>query len=44
MCGGEACDGVLTKVQSSWQKTFESEQEILNAMEEVDKLAKMVQP
>ncbi|XP_019720819.1 laminin subunit beta-1a [Hippocampus comes] len=42
MCGGEACDGVLTKVQSSWQKTFESEQEILNAMEEVDKLAKMV--
>ncbi|XP_077424788.1 laminin subunit beta-1a [Vanacampus margaritifer] len=42
MCGGEECEGVLTKVHSSWQKAVDSEQEILNAMEEVDKLAKMV--
>nr|XP_057943910.1 laminin subunit beta-1a [Doryrhamphus excisus] len=41
-CGGEECDGVLTKVHSSWQKAGDTEQDILHAMGKVDKLAKMV--
>ncbi|XP_031735242.1 laminin subunit beta-1-like, partial [Anarrhichthys ocellatus] len=41
-CGGEGCDGVKTAARNMWKKTRESEQEIISAMEEVDKLSKMV--
>ncbi|KAK9516043.1 hypothetical protein VZT92_024005 [Zoarces viviparus] len=41
-CGGEGCDGVKTAARNIWKKTRESEQEIISAMEEVDKLSKMV--
>ncbi|XP_061825613.1 laminin subunit beta-1a [Nerophis lumbriciformis] len=41
-CGGDECNGLLTKVHSSWQKASDSEEEILNAMGKVDTLAKMV--
>lgn len=41
-CGGEGCDGVVTAASSTWRKAQESEQEITSAMEEVEKLSKMV--
>lgn len=41
-CGGEGCDGVVTKAGSSLRKAQDTEQEITNAMEEVEKLSKMV--
>eukprot|EP00066_Takifugu_rubripes_P004440 XP_003967822.1 PREDICTED: laminin subunit beta-1 [Takifugu rubripes] len=41
-CGGEGCDGVVTKSSSSLRKAQDAEQEILNAMDEVEKLSKMV--
>uniref|UniRef100_A0A8C3ATR1 Laminin subunit beta 1 n=1 Tax=Cyclopterus lumpus TaxID=8103 RepID=A0A8C3ATR1_CYCLU len=41
-CGGDGCDGVKTAASSIWRKTRDSEQEIISAMEEVEKLSKMV--
>ncbi|XP_078112377.1 laminin subunit beta-1a [Sander vitreus] len=41
-CGGEGCDGVVTKADSAWRQARDSEQEIISAMEEVEKLSKMV--
>lgn len=41
-CGGEGCDGVVTMADSVWRKASDSEQEIISAMEEVEKLSKMV--
>lgn len=41
-CGGEGCDGVVTAASNAWNKAQESEQEIISAMEEVEKLSKMV--
>ncbi|XP_071199684.1 laminin subunit beta-1-like [Salvelinus alpinus] len=41
-CGGEGCDGLVTLANNAWQKAKDFDQEILTAMEEVDKLAKMV--
>lgn len=40
-CGGEGCEGVVTMANSVWTKARESEQEIISAMEEVEKLSKM---
>lgn len=41
-CGGEGCDGVVTAASNAWKKAQESQQEIISAMEEVEKLSKMV--
>ncbi|XP_069028827.1 laminin subunit beta-1a [Embiotoca jacksoni] len=41
-CGGDRCDGAVTTANGVWRKARESEQEILSAMEEVEKLSKMV--
>ncbi|KAM8751460.1 laminin subunit beta-1a [Acanthopagrus schlegelii] len=41
-CGGEGCDGVVTAASNTWRKARDSEQEIMSAMEEVEKLSKMV--
>ncbi|CAJ1055768.1 laminin subunit beta-1 [Xyrichtys novacula] len=41
-CGGEDCDGVVTTAGRAWDKAKDSEQKILGAMEEVEKLSKMV--
>ncbi|XP_054475867.1 laminin subunit beta-1a [Anoplopoma fimbria] len=41
-CGGDGCDGVMTAASGVWRKTRDSEQEITSAMEEVEKLSKMV--
>lgn len=41
-CGGEGCDGVVTAASNTWKKAQESEREIISAMEEVEKLSKMV--
>lgn len=41
-CGGEDCDGVVTAASRVWMKARDSEQRILGAMEEVEKLSKMV--
>uniref|UniRef100_A0A7N9AT11 Laminin, beta 1a n=1 Tax=Mastacembelus armatus TaxID=205130 RepID=A0A7N9AT11_9TELE len=41
-CGGEGCDGVVTTANSVWRKAQESEQEIISAMQEVEKLSKLV--
>ncbi|XP_033491281.2 laminin subunit beta-1a [Epinephelus lanceolatus] len=41
-CGGEGCDGVVTTAHNAWKKAQDSEQEIISAMEEVEKLSKMV--
>lgn len=41
-CGGEGCDGVVTMASSVWLKAQESQREIISAMEEVEKLSKMV--
>lgn len=43
-CGGEGCDGVVTAASNAWKKAQESQQEIISAMEEVEKLSKMVSP
>uniref|UniRef100_A0A8C4HGW1 Laminin subunit beta-1 n=1 Tax=Dicentrarchus labrax TaxID=13489 RepID=A0A8C4HGW1_DICLA len=42
MCGGEGCDGVVTMASSTWRKAIDTELEILSAVEEVEKLSKMV--
>uniref|UniRef100_A0A8D0CDK1 Laminin, beta 1a n=1 Tax=Scleropages formosus TaxID=113540 RepID=A0A8D0CDK1_SCLFO len=41
-CGGEGCDGLVTLAHSAWQKAKDFDREILSALEEVDKLSKMV--
>uniref|UniRef100_A0A4W5RII2 Laminin, beta 1a n=1 Tax=Hucho hucho TaxID=62062 RepID=A0A4W5RII2_9TELE len=41
-CGGEGCDGLVTLANNAWHKAKDFDQEILMAMEEVDKLSKMV--
>uniref|UniRef100_A0A4W5Q7S6 Laminin, beta 1a n=1 Tax=Hucho hucho TaxID=62062 RepID=A0A4W5Q7S6_9TELE len=41
-CGGEGCDGLVTLANNAWQKAKDFDQEILTAMAEVDKLAKML--
>ncbi|XP_060933382.1 laminin subunit beta-1a [Limanda limanda] len=41
-CGGEGCDGVVMAANRAWRKTQESEQEIISAIGEVEKLSKMV--
>lgn len=41
-CGGEGCDGLVTLANNAWHKAKDFDQEILTAMEEVDKLSKMV--
>lgn len=43
-CGGEGCSGVVGQSSSSLKKAQDTEQEITNAMEEVEKLSKMVGP
>lgn len=41
-CGGEGCSGVVATANSVLRKARDSEQEIVHAMEEVEKLSKMV--
>ncbi|XP_058501372.1 laminin subunit beta-1a [Solea solea] len=41
-CGGEGCDGVVAMANSVWRNVQKSEQEIIDAMGEVEKLSKMV--
>ncbi|KAJ8269151.1 hypothetical protein COCON_G00117580 [Conger conger] len=41
-CGGEGCDGLVTVAHNAWTKAKDFDQEIINALEEVDKLSKMV--
>lgn len=41
-CEGEGCHGVVTMANKVWKKAQEQEQEIINAMGEVEKLSKMV--
>ncbi|KAM8891536.1 laminin subunit beta-1a [Spinachia spinachia] len=41
-CGGEGCGGVITVASNIWKKTHDSEQEIISAMQEVEKLSQMV--
>ncbi|XP_035645885.1 laminin subunit beta-1-like [Oncorhynchus keta] len=41
-CGGEGCNGLVTLANNAWHKAKDFDQEILMAMEEVDKLSKMV--
>uniref|UniRef100_A0A3P8X3L1 Laminin subunit beta-1 n=1 Tax=Cynoglossus semilaevis TaxID=244447 RepID=A0A3P8X3L1_CYNSE len=41
-CEGEGCHGVVTMANNVWKKAQEQEQEIINAMGEVEKLSKMV--
>ncbi|XP_008292614.1 laminin subunit beta-1a [Stegastes partitus] len=41
-CGADGCDGVVTKANVVWKHAQHSEQEIISAMEEVEKLSKMV--
>lgn len=41
-CGGEGCDGITTLAHNAWQKAKDFDLEIISAMEEVDKLSKMV--
>lgn len=41
-CGGEGCDGAVTMADIAWQRAKDSHQEIISAMQEVDKLSKMV--
>lgn len=43
-CGGEGCNGVVSQSSSSLKKAQDTEQEITNTMEEVEKLSKMVGP
>lgn len=41
-CGGTGCDGALTAAANSWKDVKESEQELVGAVEEVEKLSRMV--
>lgn len=41
-CGGEGCGGLLSSAKHAWTKARDSEQELINAIEEVEKLSKMV--
>ncbi|CAN9498664.1 unnamed protein product [Ophioblennius macclurei] len=41
-CGGDGCDGAVTKADNALKTARESENQILSAMEEVEKLSKMV--
>lgn len=41
-CGGEECGGAVTTVHKSLNSANELEQAILEAMQEVDKLSRMV--
>lgn len=41
-CGGEGCDGLSTLASSAWQKAKDFEKDIVSAMEEVEKLSKLV--
>lgn len=41
-CGGDRCNGLVTLAHNAWQKAKDFDQEIVMAMEEVDKLSKMV--
>uniref|UniRef100_A0A672R1Z4 Laminin subunit beta-1 n=1 Tax=Sinocyclocheilus grahami TaxID=75366 RepID=A0A672R1Z4_SINGR len=41
-CGGEGCDGLTTLAYNAWQRAKDFDLEIISAMEEVDKLSKMV--
>ncbi|XP_061591132.1 laminin subunit beta-1a isoform X2 [Cololabis saira] len=41
-CGGPGCDGAVTTASDILKKAQESQQEITNAMEQVEKLSKMV--
>lgn len=43
-CGGEGCDGAVATASSSLRKAQDAQQEIISAMEEVEKLSKMVRP
>lgn len=41
-CGGEGCSGAVATANSVLRKARDSEQEIVHAMKEVEKLSKMV--
>uniref|UniRef100_A0A3B4B3A7 Laminin subunit beta-1 n=1 Tax=Periophthalmus magnuspinnatus TaxID=409849 RepID=A0A3B4B3A7_9GOBI len=41
-CGGEGCGGLLTTAKSAWITARNSEKEIISAIEEVERLSKMV--
>uniref|UniRef100_A0A8B9LT83 Laminin, beta 1a n=1 Tax=Astyanax mexicanus TaxID=7994 RepID=A0A8B9LT83_ASTMX len=41
-CGGEGCLGLTTLAHNAWQKAKDFDQDIVSAMQEVDKLSKMV--
>lgn len=41
-CGGEGCGGLLSSAKNTWTKARDSEQELLSAIEEVERLSKMV--
>nr|XP_040019155.1 laminin subunit beta-1a [Gasterosteus aculeatus aculeatus] len=41
-CGGEGCDGVITVASNILKNTQDSEQEIISALQEVEKLSQMV--
>ncbi|XP_035796871.1 laminin subunit beta-1a isoform X2 [Amphiprion ocellaris] len=41
-CSRDGCNGVVTTANAVWKKAQTSEQEIISAMEEVEKLSKMV--
>uniref|UniRef100_A0A8B9LY97 Laminin, beta 1a n=1 Tax=Astyanax mexicanus TaxID=7994 RepID=A0A8B9LY97_ASTMX len=40
-CGGEGCLGLTTLAHNAWQKAKDFDQDIVSAMQEVDKLSKM---
>ncbi|XP_072566065.1 laminin subunit beta-1-like [Paramormyrops kingsleyae] len=41
-CGGEGCEGLVTVAHNAWQRAKDFDKEILGALEEVDRLSKMV--
>lgn len=41
-CGEDGCNGVVTTAGAVWKKAQVSEQDIISAMGEVEKLSKMV--